>query len=31
KETARILNISLRALHYKIRQYGIDGSADNAT
>lgn len=23
KETARILNISLRALHYKIRQYGI--------
>lgn len=24
KETARILHISLRALHYKIREYGID-------
>ncbi len=30
KETARILNISLRALHYKIRQYGIDGSTSDA-
>lgn len=30
KETARALNISLRALHYKIRQYGIDQAKDHA-
>ncbi len=28
KEAARILQISLRALHYKIQQYGIDKPAD---
>ncbi len=29
REMARILNISLRALHYKIREYGIDGRGDS--
>jgi two-component system response regulator AtoC len=29
KETAKILHISLRALHYKIRQYGIDQPRTN--
>lgn len=31
KETARILNISLRALHYKIRQYGIEEPSGRST
>jgi two-component system, NtrC family, response regulator AtoC len=30
KETAKILRISLRALHYKIRQYGIDQPQDDS-